>query len=188
MNDHYPFDSLSCLCVRHNLPHSALVSFLSFKPDQGNSTSIMPSDCMGNIPTYKQWEELKTSVDSYYKKTAPEIIEANNAESCPDCQRTVRLQEKPAKPSKQGFIYLARDEKTDFIKIGFSTKPEVRERTLQSEKPTITFLATFPGTLKEEKALHAEFSEYRIRGEWFCLALEDIESIQERFTNRQPKI
>ena len=67
-----------------------------------------------------------------------------------------------------GFIYAAIDHNTNLYKVGFSKTPAVRERTLQSEKPTIEFIAIANGfTISQERKIHDRLANYRIRGEWF---------------------
>ena len=80
------------------------------------------------------------------------------------------------------FVYLMKDESNGFYKIGISNKPEYRERTLQSEKPTIVLLKSkeFPTrTIAEaiESALHKAYSEKRLRGEWFELDNKDVDDV-----------
>lgn len=71
------------------------------------------------------------------------------------------------------------DTTNDFYKIGISNNPEYREKTLQSEKPTIEMICCkeYPiRTIAEafEAALHKTFADKRIRGEWFSLTQTDI--------------
>lgn len=80
------------------------------------------------------------------------------------------------------FVYLMKDESNGFYKIGISNKPEYRERTLQSEKPTIVLLKAkeFPTrTIAEaiESALHKAYGNKRLRGEWFDLDPKDVSDI-----------
>ncbi len=82
------------------------------------------------------------------------------------------------------YVYLMKDLSNDYYKIGISNKPEYREKTLQSEKPTIELLACkkFPTRkIAEaiESALHAAYSQQRLRGEWFNLNEEDVAAIIE---------
>jgi len=60
-----------------------------------------------------------------------------------------------------------KDEDTGFYKIGKSVNPEHRERTLQSQKPTIKMVKIFDSNI--EKELHEAYDKYRVRGEWFNL-------------------
>lgn len=80
------------------------------------------------------------------------------------------------------YVYLMHDLKTNFYKIGISNSPSYREKTLQSEKPTIILMRCkrFPKRkIAEilEKTLHSTYSNKRIRGEWFSLDVEDINDI-----------
>lgn len=82
------------------------------------------------------------------------------------------------------FVYLMRDNTNGYHKIGISNKPEYREKTLQSEKPSIEMLACkkFPTRkIAEaiESALHTAYSQQRVRGEWFNLKDEDVAAIIE---------
>lgn len=82
------------------------------------------------------------------------------------------------------YVYLMWDTTNGFHKIGISNNPRYRERTLQSEKPTIELLKAkqYPTRLIAESieaALHRAYSDKRLRGEWFNLSPEDIEHIIE---------
>lgn len=86
--------------------------------------------------------------------------------------------------NKKSFIYLMYDEHSNFFKIGISKKPEVREKTLQSEKPTIVLKQKWIGDMTDEKFLHTYFKDKRIRGEWFSLTNDDIDFINNYFLNK----
>jgi hypothetical protein len=60
-----------------------------------------------------------------------------------------------------------KDNKTGFYKIGKSINPEYRERTLQSEKPSIKMIKVFGEDIEDK--LHKEYANQRKRGEWFDL-------------------
>ncbi len=60
-----------------------------------------------------------------------------------------------------------KDENTGYYKIGKSKTPKQRERTLQSEKPSIKMIKVWNNNI--EKFLHNEYKEFRVRGEWFKL-------------------
>jgi hypothetical protein len=82
------------------------------------------------------------------------------------------------------FVYLMHDLNNNFYKIGISNQPKYREKTLQSEKPTIVLICSrqFPKrNIAEilEKTLHDTYSNKRIRGEWFALNFEDINDISQ---------
>lgn len=82
------------------------------------------------------------------------------------------------------FVYLMHDTTNGYYKIGISNNPQYRERTLQSEKPTIEKIISKKFPVREmaetiEKALHDMYSEKRLRGEWFELDMKDVEIIKE---------
>jgi len=86
--------------------------------------------------------------------------------------------------SENCYVYLMIDHVNKYHKIGISNKPEFREKTLQSEKPTIELIINkrFPNRKianSFEQALHQAYSEKRIRGEWFSLDFNDVEDIKE---------
>jgi hypothetical protein len=63
--------------------------------------------------------------------------------------------------------YIIKDESNYLYKIGKSVNPKLREKTLQSEKPTIKMIKVFDYNI--EKILHNEYKDFRVRGEWFDL-------------------
>lgn len=80
---------------------------------------------------------------------------------------------------KMSHIYLMKNIRNGYYKIGRSINPEYRERTLQSEAPEIEMIFASPLTYAGyEKKLHIKFKEKRIRGEWFSLNLKDIEFVK----------
>lgn len=81
------------------------------------------------------------------------------------------------KERKKTYVYLMVDYNTTYYKIGRSDNPKFREKTLQSEKPTIELLNKWESFLNTEKKLHDYFDSKRIRGEWFDLSKTDINSI-----------
>ena len=84
------------------------------------------------------------------------------------------------------YVYLMKDVSNNYYKIGISKTPEYRERTLQSEKPTIEMICNKKLPARKiaeafEKALHTAFAEKRIRGEWFKLDDNDVMLLIETF-------
>lgn len=75
--------------------------------------------------------------------------------------------------------YLMRDENTGCTKIGKSVNPRTRERTLLSDKPTITLFMVCERNV--ERVLHKEYAEKNVRGEWFNLTAEDIADISKKY-------
>lgn len=70
-------------------------------------------------------------------------------------------------PSSCYKTYLMRDG-SGFTKIGKSKNPNFREKTLQSQNPTIEMIAICDSDV--ESLLHSKFSNFRKRGEWFNLS------------------
>ena len=75
-----------------------------------------------------------------------------------------------------------------FHKIWISNTPEYREKTLQSEKPSIEMVANkkFPNrdiALAFEQALHRTYQEKRIRWEWFDLDEFELEDLKDTIKN-----
>lgn len=92
------------------------------------------------------------------------------------------LEKKEGNISDICYVYLMHDSINNFYKIGISNSPEYREKTLQSEKPTIVMLCfkQFPKRkIAEilEKTLHETYANKRIRGEWFNLNEEDVKDL-----------
>lgn len=82
------------------------------------------------------------------------------------------------------YVYLMKDTSNGYYKIGISNTPEYREKTLQSEKPTIELLASKQYPTRKiaeaiESALHTAYSQQRLRGEWFKLDDVDVAAIIE---------
>lgn len=83
-------------------------------------------------------------------------------------------------------VYIMIDKNTGYYKIGRSKNPKARERTLQSEKPTIEIIFSSEAKVKDEKTLHDMFNHKRVRGEWFDLNGSDILKIKDYFCTTSP--
>lgn len=92
-----------------------------------------------------------------------------------------QISENTTETSFEGvYVYLMIDTTNGFHKIGISNNPEYRERTLQSEKPSIEMICSKRFPTREiaraiESSLHSVYSTKNIRGEWF--KLDDIDVI-----------
>jgi len=71
--------------------------------------------------------------------------------------------------------YLIKDLNNNLYKIGYSNNPELRESTLQSEKPNIKMVKVWDTFI--EKELHEKYKDQRIRGEWFKLTPTQVKYI-----------
>ena len=94
----------------------------------------------------------------------------------------IKRSDAPLNAEEPCFVYLMLDTANGYHKIGISNHPEYREKTLQSEKPTIEKVCAkqFPSRLiaqSIESALHSAFASKRLRGEWFDLSDEEVAQI-----------
>lgn len=84
------------------------------------------------------------------------------------------------------YVYLMLDCNTGLYKIGMSNNPEFREKTLQSEKPTISKIAEKKLPSRDfaaaiEKMVHNLYADKRVRGEWFNLSDYEIWQVKKFF-------
>ena len=117
----------------------------------------------------------------YIKKYVTTIMEIHPHYNLPS-----RIQEATIvnKYQEYCYVYLMKDTTNGYYKIGISNNPDYRERTLQSEKPSIEMIACkrFPTrkiAMSIESALHTAYSQQRVRGEWFNLGDVDVAAIIE---------
>ena len=69
--------------------------------------------------------------------------------------------------AEHGAIYLIGDG-GPLVKLGWALDPQSRLKRLQTGHPSVlTLFAFYPGGRGLEAALHKEFSDLRVRGEWF---------------------
>jgi hypothetical protein len=78
-------------------------------------------------------------------------------------------------------VYLMKNMDNGYYKLGFSDRPEYRERTLQAQEPDVRLLATVSGTKELEQKLELGFAKHRVRGEWFSFSGLALSSIAEVF-------
>lgn len=140
------------------------------------------------ILTKEEWDELKAKVDAFYAETPSELIDRHNDSLVKPnreydqifVRRTEKEKNRQEIDNRPTKIYIMVDHSTGYYKIGRSINPSFREKTLQSEKPTITLLFGFDSTHQQEKQLHAQYASKRIRGEWFALTEDDLSTIKEQ--------
>lgn len=76
-------------------------------------------------------------------------------------------------------IYLILDRNSGLTKIGRSSDPSSREKTIMSDRSTCELIwNSIPCHGYYERILHKHFNPKRIRGEWFLLNESDIEFIK----------
>jgi hypothetical protein len=86
------------------------------------------------------------------------------------------------------YVYLMIDTTNGYHKIGISNSPDYREKTLQSEKPSVELLASKKFINRRmaqsfEKALHDTYLNKRVRGEWFNLSQIEIDELRYTLDN-----
>jgi hypothetical protein len=106
------------------------------------------------------WHEIKLQ-DAKEAERAIELMRANE-------ELFVKEMNKIEYVKPQSKCYILKDKNTGLYKIGKSLNPEFRERTLQSEKPTIKSVKIFKQDHEDE--LHKRYAKQRVRGEWFKLS------------------
>jgi len=153
---------------------------------------------VGRIPSTNDWifYKGKPAINNYTRKfkvkswgqIANKFFDyAKDKVEWEDIIKLIPVQDNTLPPilereNEECFVYFMRDSKTGYYKIGISNEPEWREKTLQSEKPSIKLIASKKFVNRRiaaniEKALHDSYSHRRKRGEWFELDQEDIEEI-----------
>jgi hypothetical protein len=147
---------------------------------------------LGYLPVQAEWDnaKLKPTVSGIEKSHNLKWSELKNhfrnfAEGSNEWDDVVALipevKVKAIPINDECFVYLMKDKA--LYKIGISKKAEFRERTLQSEKPTVGLIAAKKFINRRiaaafEKALHESYSHKRKRGEWFILNDEEVLEIK----------
>jgi hypothetical protein len=111
------------------------------------------------LKDYKMYFTNNLEIEVYCKN----YLEQNNVKILYE-QKSDNFKEELVSEIK---TYIMKDCNTGFYKIGKSINPKLRERTLQSEKPTIKIIKVFDKNI--EKNLHNTYKDFRVRGEWFDL-------------------
>lgn len=79
-----------------------------------------------------------------------------------------------------GFVYFIEAEETGLIKIGHAANPNSRMESIQGMSPAkLRLIGYMPGSIADEKALHARFATDRSHGEWFRYSMQISDYIQE---------
>lgn len=127
----------------------------------------------------RKWKDIANKFHDYAKGKSEwkEVIKLIPA---PESETPIAQQ----RDNEECYVYLMLDTKNGYYKIGISNEPEWREKTLQSEQPSIKQVAAKKYVNRRiaanfEKALHDSYSHRRKRGEWFQLDQEDIDELKE---------
>lgn len=156
-------------------------NFKKWKIDLVNENREILGGENGGIIDYESKENLKTVIKRFGADYTATIIE-NISDYQP-------LENRESKESTENMddachVYLMHDTSNDYYKIGISNKPYYREKTLQSEKPTIELITSKKFPVRKiaesiEKSLHSVYENKRLRGEWFELDANDVKNIIE---------
>lgn len=79
---------------------------------------------------------------------------------------------------ERNHIYMMKNLRNNYIKIGKSINPVFREKTLQSEEPEIEMIWNHKCSYIYEKKLHNHFKSKNIRGEWYSLTDRDVRYVK----------
>ena len=134
---------------------------------------MRPTDCANTEGIIRIIMSIPSQKASSVKKWITEVVkEKLDAQTIDTVILNCKPENKITVPTK---TYLMKDFFRGVHKIGKSINPQVRERTLQSEVPTIELVHVIDEDI--EKHLHEKFSAKRIRGEWFNLSINDLNYI-----------
>ena len=69
---------------------------------------------------------------------------------------------------KRGYVYFIEAHAAGLVKIGYSSNPVDRMKSIQGMSPVKVSLVGFiEGDMQDERDLHSRFAEYHSHGEWF---------------------
>tara|TARA_R110000803_G_C11927489_1_gene315052 strand:+ start:43 stop:1068 length:1026 start_codon:yes stop_codon:yes gene_type:complete len=128
---------------------------------------------------------IQKTLKKHKKKQKKDIIELLGSVDSINQLKYDRIY-KHSKPKKTNVskeqikkCYIIKDKMTGYYKIGNSKTPLEREKTLQSEKPTLESIKIFQNN--HEKTLHYNYKKQRVRGEWFDLTKTQVKYICTHF-------
>lgn len=112
--------------------------------------------------------------DDFLQEVAHDL--QNDVRTCANGNTPVTQRRSDPVPGRVYFI-----QGGGFIKIGYSTKVNLRFSQLQSSCPfELKLLGDFPGTKKDELDIMFMFAHLNVRGEWFQGDLEIHDYIRKR--------
>jgi len=163
------------MIIRNKIPYILFIS----------EDNLIYSGKIEYLLTIKELELIvnacNKTIDIYKEKNISDIdIEIENNKQLQKEYKSIGIK---FEKIKETYIYIMYDENSKYFKIGRSVNPQKREKTLQSEKPSIVLLYTFKGVNNDEIILHEKFKSKRIRGEWFNLNDDDITEIHKYFNS-----
>ncbi len=149
-----------------------------------NKSWFKVSDLLSDLPCSRRFD-----AEAVYNKICEELTHEAIAQDESNrllmtdingCEESIYIK----KPEVFGNVYLMKNLRNSYMKIGFTTKhPQYREATLQSQEPEIELVKFWEATIDDERQLHSMFDKKRLRGEWFELNSNDIKKIEHYFQN-----
>ena len=134
---------------------------------------MRPTDCANTEGIIKIIMSIPSQKALTFKKWIAEVVkERLDGQTIDTVILNCKIENKTTVLMK---TYLMKDFFRGVYKIGKSINPQVRERTLQSDVPTIELVHVIDGDI--EKHLHEKFLAKRVRGEWFNLSNNDLNYI-----------
>lgn len=150
--------------------------------DYGDSIDDISSSCHSVSSLSSFNDEYGENALTKYPFMIEHLIIENGRRQKMLMEKFSKAIEKPKKIDDEVNIYLMKNKRNGYIKIGLTKgKPEYRESTLQSQEPEIELMFSFKSKRSTEEKLHYEFSNKRLRGEWFELSDDDVNDIKNRF-------
>ena len=134
---------------------------------------VVPAGAMnGTIASRASWYGYTDKINAFYEAASDRWIEKWNWMRC--------FQVNPPLNNSSGYVYLMRDE-DGISKIGISSDPYRRrwEVCKTVNRPVVVVkIWELPCWVDEaESALHSEFRDVCVGGEWFALTDDDIEKV-----------
>lgn len=97
-----------------------------------------------------------------------------------DFERSKLPPKVPRAQLELGASYIYAIQSGEFVKFGLAVEPERRLTLMQIGNPVeLVLLRVWPSLqpLADEECLHAEFERFRVRGEWFKLPADVLQSL-----------
>lgn len=150
--------------------------------DYGDSIDDISLSCHSALSLSSFNDEHGANALTKYPFMIEDLIIENGKHQKRLIAKVSKVIEKSKKIDDDVNIYLMKNKRNGYIKIGLTKgKPEYRESTLQSQEPEIELMFSFKSKRSTEEKLHYEFSNKRLRGEWFDLSDDDVNDIKNRF-------
>lgn len=91
-----------------------------------------------------------------------------------------------ARRLRSGHVYLLEAGTGGPVKIGHTRMLKERMEKLQTGNPVeLKLIGFFYGGAREERALHARYAAWRLRGEWFLIPAPELRDLVLEFSERR---